>query len=39
MLELLCQFDHFPRRPKDRLVALFLPELNVKVPVRESTFD
>jgi hypothetical protein len=39
MLELLCQLDHFPRRPKDRLVALFLPKLNVKVPVRELTFD
>jgi len=39
MFDFLCQFYHLPGRLKDRLISLFLPELDIKFPIRKSPFD
>jgi len=35
MLELFSHQNHIPSRPEDGLVALFLPEVDIKLPVGE----
>jgi hypothetical protein len=39
MFEVLGEFNNFPSSLKNGFVALFLPELNIKVPAREFTLN
>jgi len=39
MFEVLRVFHHFPGGPEDGFVALFLPELNIKVTVGEFALN